>query len=83
MDCMITTAGNASPLNPHNIRNEIMKLSRNIKMTWILSVLLFVAGICVESDAATAASVVIFVVLSVTVEILEAISATNHMTERE
>jgi hypothetical protein len=52
-----------------------MKLSIDMKIAHVMSVVLFILGLYVSNDVVTACATVIFVVLSCTVEILEAIEA--------
>ena len=49
------------------------KISKEIKGTFILNIPLFVTGLCFGNDAVIGTSIVIFVVLASTVEILEAV----------
>lgn len=49
------------------------KLSSEIKWTFILNVLLFVTGIALGEQIVIAASVIIFSILSVGIQILDAI----------
>mgnify|MGYP003653665583 CR=1 FL=1 len=52
-----------------------MKLSMGIKISYVMSVVLSIVGVYLSSDVMVATGVIIFVVLSCTVEILEAIEA--------
>ena len=49
------------------------KISKEMKWTFIFNVVLFGVGICFDEEMAIVASVVIFVILSTSIEILEAI----------
>ena len=49
------------------------EVSTNIKATFILNALLLIVAVFVGETAAIAASVVIFVVISVSIEILESV----------
>tara|TARA_R110000744_G_scaffold78757_2_gene155079 strand:- start:386 stop:664 length:279 start_codon:yes stop_codon:yes gene_type:complete len=51
-----------------------MKISNEMKTTFVFNVLLFLAGVFVNIPALVGAAVVIFVVLSCTVEILTALT---------
>lgn len=55
------------------IRRMKYKVSNEMKFTFILSILLFITGLFTGNDAVTGTSIVIFVILSVAIEILEAI----------
>ena len=50
------------------------KVSTEIKWTFIFNVLLFIAGLALGEQVALAVSVVIFSILSVGIQILEAIN---------
>ena len=50
-----------------------MKLSKHIKGTFVMNVLLIITAMWADEPIAIAASVIIFVIISVTVEILDAI----------
>tara|TARA_R110000851_G_scaffold276402_1_gene429231 strand:- start:503 stop:685 length:183 start_codon:yes stop_codon:yes gene_type:complete len=52
-----------------------MKLSMGIKISYVMSVVLSIVGFYLSSDVMVATAVIIFVVISCTVEILEAIEA--------
>jgi len=55
------------------------KLSSNLKWTWIFNVVLFFIGIIFDREIAIAASVIIFVIISISIEILDAIhNPTNN-----
>ena len=54
------------------------KVSKSFKCTFILNALLFIICVLAQNDTGFAASVVIFVILGVSVEILEAIHKTNN-----
>tara|TARA_R110000764_G_scaffold30687_1_gene70945 strand:- start:14721 stop:14906 length:186 start_codon:yes stop_codon:yes gene_type:complete len=49
------------------------KLSSEIKWTFIFNVLLFITGVSLNEKIIAASSVIIFVILSVGIQILEAI----------
>lgn len=51
-----------------------MKLSKNIKSMFLMNVLLMIVAMWVNDSIAFSASVIIFVILSVSAEMLEAIS---------
>ena len=53
--------------------NVNYKLSKEIKWTFILNVLLFFVAMFFHIEIAIATSVIIFVILSVSIQILEAI----------
>jgi len=54
-----------------------MKTPKTITCTWVIAVCLFAVGIFVDNHSAVGTSVVIMVVLSCTLEILEAIHKNN------
>jgi diacylglycerol kinase len=55
-----------------------MKTSTDIKITFIINIILFFTGMFFANDVMVGAALVIFVVLSCTVEILEAIESKTN-----
>ena len=59
------------------------EVSTEIKWTFILNVLLFITGLALGEQIVVAASVIIFAILSVGIQILEAISDLNKATNNK